>query len=209
MCHCKARSGHDRTGSLSGRGPGSLLIEALVHSRALHGGWPLDSALVADLDFLAAGVAIEPELDGIPLHRAGDLGFTKNLAIERSRELFSLLLEDDRRASRALVRLHGQLPRTGDIGRKRERHTKHQRADRFEHGSSAITISESGAVDAEARTTGSADDGAKRLSHTAVFLLGVCVAFEAWRSARFSNFGVRTLNRAPAAASVSAAAGGR
>src|ERR1019366_10215897 len=82
----------------------------------------------------------------IPLHRPGDLGFTKNLAVEGSSELFPLLLEDDCRATRTLVRLHGHLPRTGDIGRKRERHTKHQRADQFEHSSSAITVSESEAL---------------------------------------------------------------
>src|SRR5664280_1526518 len=143
MFSVKHGGGRRGAGSLPGRGPGGLLVEARVHSRALHGGRALDGALVADLHRLAARFALETEFDGAPLHRPGQLHFPKNLAVERSCELFPQLLQDHGRASRTLARLHCHLPRTGAIGRNRKRHTNHQLAVQFEHGSSATTILES------------------------------------------------------------------
>ena len=52
--------------SLLRRGPGSLVLEAGVHGRALHGRRAFDGALVVHLERLAARVTLEAELNGIP-----------------------------------------------------------------------------------------------------------------------------------------------
>jgi len=126
-------------GSLLGCRPGSLPLEPLEYSCALHGGWAFDGTLIADLDLLSAGLALESELNGILLHRSGNLHLAKDLTVVSSGELFPLLLEDSGRIPCSLARLHSQLPRAGDIGSKRETGTKQHGTDQFEHDSSAIT----------------------------------------------------------------------
>ena len=67
MFSVKHDGGRRGAGSLPGRGPGGLLVEARVHSRALHSGRALDGAFVADLDRLAARLALKPEQLQAPL----------------------------------------------------------------------------------------------------------------------------------------------
>ena len=96
--------------SLLGRGPRGLVIQANIHCGSLHRCRALNGALVADFDGLAAGVALELELDNVTLHGAGDLRVAENLAVERAGDPLALLPELEGRATRTLTCLYGELP---------------------------------------------------------------------------------------------------